>query len=99
MSSPNDYPGLVRRSVKTEVGLAPASKSVSNGTRVGLASSDKENERVKKELAKIDAMELSDLESPKWETKKHDYAQVSQKRHLDVEDAESSKRKVSGSSE
>ncbi len=93
--SASDYPGLVKRSVKTEQHSPAPLKSHSNNHKPGLAMSDKENGRVKKEMAKIDAMELSDLESSKWATEKQDYVQLSQKRYLDIENTENVKRKVS----
>ena len=57
-------------------------------------TSDKENEKVKKEIARIEAMELSDIESPEWESAKQRYLESSQKRQRDVEAAEDIKRKV-----
>lgn len=45
-------------------------------------------------MAKIDAMELSDMESPNWATKKEGYAQLIQKRYMEIENAENVKRKV-----
>ena len=57
--------------------------------------SDKENERIQKAVAEIDAMELSDIEAPGWEPAKQKYVQSSRKRLLDIKDIESSKRKVS----
>ena len=93
--STSDYPGLVKRPVKTEQHSPAPPKGLSNNHKAGLPLSDKENEKVKKEMAKIDAMELSDIESSKWATKKQDYAQLSQKRYLDIEAAENVKRKVS----
>ena len=50
-------------------------------------TSDKENEKVKKEMARIDAMVLSDIGSPDWETAKQRYLESSQKRQQDVEAA------------
>lgn len=57
--------------------------------------SDKENARVQKELARIDAMELSDIENPEWELAKQDFIRASKKRLLEVAQAEGNKRKVS----
>lgn len=91
----SDYPGLVKRPVKAEPHSPAPAKNLNNNHKAGVLLSDKENEKVKKEMAKIDAMELSDIESPKWATKKQDYAQLSQKRFLDIEGAENIKRKVS----
>ena len=96
--SASDYPGLVKRPVKTEQHSPAPLKGLTNNHKAGLPLSDKENEKVRKEMAKIDAMELSDIESSKWATKKQDYALLSQKRHLDIEDAEKVKRKVSPTS-
>ena len=93
--SASDYPGLVKRPVKTEQHSPAPAKGLTNNHRAGLQLSDKENEKVKKEMAKIDAMELSDIESSKWAAKKQDYAQLSHKRYVDIEDAENVKRKVS----
>ena len=93
--SASDYPGLVKRPVKAEPHSPAPAKNLNNNHKAGVPLSDKENEKVKKELAKINAMELSDIESPKWATKKQDYAQLSQKRYLDIEGVENVKRKVS----
>ena len=57
--------------------------------------SEKDNEQVKAEMAKIDAMELSDIESPEYDAAKYIFAQSRPKRQLDVEAAEMPKRKVS----
>lgn len=92
--SASDYPGLVKRSVKTEQHSPAPTKSLNNNHKAGLPLTDRENEKVKREMAKIDAMELSDMESPKWATKKQDYAQLIQKRYMETENAENVKRKV-----
>ena len=55
----------------------------------------KDNEKVQKALADIDAMDLSDIESPVWVVAKQEHAQRGQKRALEVEEAEATKRKVS----
>ncbi|KAL8705003.1 MAG: hypothetical protein Q9201_001848 [Fulgogasparrea decipioides] len=55
--------------------------------------SDKENHRVEQELARIDAMELSDIESAEWATAKQDFAGSRNKRLLEVDKVEDSKRK------
>lgn len=57
--------------------------------------SDKENHRIEQELVRIDAMELSDIESPEWAIAKQDFARSRKKRLLDLEKAEDSKCKVS----
>ena len=70
-------------------------KSNGNAKRKSSILLQKENELVKMELAKIDAMELSDLDSPEFVAAKESYIQSSKKRQLDVENAELPKRKVS----
>ena len=73
----------------------PPRPSQSSTGELKRAMSDKENERVQKAMAEIDAMELSEVDAPGWETAKQKYAQFSRKRLLDIKDIESSKRKVS----
>ena len=73
----------------------PTIKSLSvSRPKPSSVTSDKENEKVKKEMARIDAMDLSDIESPEWESDKQRYLESSQKRQRDVEAAEDIKRKV-----
>lgn len=93
--SSSDYPGLTRRPVKVEADPAAPVKATSSKSKAITMASDKENEKVRKEMAKIDAMELSEIETPKWTPAKVNHARSSQKRYLDVEDAESGRRKVS----
>ncbi|KAL8951506.1 MAG: hypothetical protein Q9222_002533, partial [Ikaeria aurantiellina] len=62
-------------------------------TKFGPSTSDKENDRIQKEIKRIDAMELSDIESPDWSAAKQDYAKLSSKRLLEVEGVENNKRK------
>lgn len=57
--------------------------------------SDKENDRIQKAMAEIDAMELSEVEAPGWESAKQNYAQFSRKRLADIDEIETSKRKAS----
>lgn len=57
-------------------------------------TSDKENEKVKKEMVKIDATPLSPIELPEYEADKQKHAKSSQKRQRDVENGEEVKRKV-----
>lgn len=57
--------------------------------------SDKENERIRKELAKIDTTELSDIDTPEWEITKQDFIRASKKRLLEIGKDEESKRKAS----
>ena len=57
-------------------------------------TSDKENESVQQALAEINAMDLSDIEAPGWADERERYRQLSQKRQVNVEEGEASKRKV-----
>ena len=73
----------------------PVSKNLSvSRPKPNSVTSDKENEKVRKEMDRIDAMELSDIESTEWESAKQRYLESSQKRQRDVEAAEDIKRKV-----
>ena len=85
----------IKRSMKAEFGTSAPAK-IQNPLKVKPSSmtSDKENEKVRKEMAKIDAMDLSDIESPEWELAKQKHVQASLKRQRDVENAENDKRKV-----
>ena len=74
--------------------LPPAKISSSSKHRSGALASDKENERIKKEMAKIDAMPLSPIDLPGYEADKQKHTTSSQKRKRDVEDREEVKRKV-----
>ena len=71
----------------------PSLKS-SSALKALAKSSHKDNEKVQKALADIDAMELSDIESSEWLGAKQQHLQRSRKRWLMVEDGEASKRKV-----
>lgn len=90
-----DHTGPVKRSMKAEHEPATLSKGLGNSKPKPSLSSDKENEKVKKEMARIDAMETSDLDTPEFEHAKQKHFQSSQKRQRDVEAAEDVKRKVS----
>lgn len=57
--------------------------------------SDKENEKVKREMEKIDAMGLSDTDSSAWAAEKEAFTRMSLKRQADVNAVEDNKRKVS----
>ncbi|CAO1603917.1 Putative DNA helicase ino80 [Xanthoria calcicola] len=61
--------------------------------RVVPSASDKENERIEKEIARIDAMELSDIDSPDWTPAKQDFVRQSNKRLIEVQQTEDNKRK------
>lgn len=91
---PIDYPNLTRRAFKADPESATPAKTVHSNSKA-LITQEKENQRVKKEMAKIDMMELSDIDSPKWAAAKENYALGSRKRYREIEDAEGSKRKAS----
>ena len=71
------------------------SKLPGNAKRKSQMLLQKENEQIKLEMVKIDAMELSDLDSPEYLAAKEAYALLNKKRALDIETAELPKRKVS----
>lgn len=50
--------------------------------------------QVEAELARIETMEMSDVDGPGFEAEKENYLQRCRKRALDVENSETSKRKV-----
>ena len=83
-----------KRSVKPEVEHGIFTKTVGSSRLKSSVVMEKENEKVKKEMARIDAMELSDLESLEFEAAKQRHVRSAQKRQHDVEEAESIKRKV-----
>ncbi|KAL8970345.1 MAG: hypothetical protein Q9197_003859 [Variospora fuerteventurae] len=62
-------------------------------SRSAVSMSDKDNDRVRKELAKIDTMELSDIDAPEWEMAKQDFIRSSKKHLLEVGKSEENKRK------
>ncbi len=71
------------------------SKLPGNAKRKSQMLLQKENEQIKLEMVKIDAMELSDLDSPEYLAAKEAYALLNKKRALDLEATELPKRKVS----
>ena len=79
---------------KTEAHHQNPAKQSKGRSKGAASTSDKENERIQKEIAKIDAMELSDIESPEWMEAKENFVRSSQKRQLEVESIEDGKRKV-----
>ena len=96
VASPKDNPTPPKRSVKAEAEVPSQPKSLGvSKAKLGSVTSDKENEKVRKEIARIDAMELSDIDSPEWELARQQHIQASQKRQRDVEAVEDVKRKVS----
>ena len=57
--------------------------------------SDKENEKIQKELEKIDAMPFSPVEGPGWEAGKLEYHHIHEARQTAVDKDEKAKRRVS----
>ncbi|KAF6241740.1 hypothetical protein HO173_000452 [Letharia columbiana] len=93
-ASPKGYLAPTKHIVKAEPELLPPAKSLgSSKLKPGSMTSDKENEKVKKEMAKIDATPLSPIELPEYEADKQKHAKSSQKRQRDVENGEEVKRK------
>ena len=80
---------------KADLNQLPPAKTPKSKAKVGQSVSDKEIERIDREMAKIDALELSDVDSPDWATAKQEYARQSGKRLIDVQQIEDNKRKVS----
>ena len=94
-ASPRDRSASAKQAIRAESGVhGPAKSWVGSKLKPGPAIPDKENEKVRKEMAKIDAMELSDIESPEWAAAKQKHVETSQKRQRDVETIENVKRKV-----
>ena len=94
-ASPKSHPAPTKHVLKAEPELLPPVKSLSSSKlKPGPLTSDKENERVKKEMAKIDAMPLSPIDSPQYDAEKQKHVKSSQKRQRDVESCEEVKRKV-----
>lgn len=94
-ASPKTHLAPTKHNVKAEPELPPPAKSLgSSKLKPGPMTSDKENEKIKKEMAKIDAMPPSPIDLPEREADKQKHARSSQKRQRDVETAEEIKRKV-----
>ena len=72
----------------------PRASKVVPSSKLAPTTSDKENEEIAKALEDINNMELSDLDTPAWNDAKERHRLMSQKRQRDVEDGETSKRKV-----
>ena len=92
--SPKDYPAQNKRSIKVETEPLFSTKTTGLNKGRPAITWDKEDEKIRKELAKIDAMELSEFEGPEFETAKQKYAKTLSKRQRGVEDTEDNKRKV-----
>lgn len=87
-------PQNIKTSLKPESDVSASAKSLANTKRKPvMPTSDKENEKVRKELAKIDAMDLSDIESLEYEAAKLQHSQTSQKRQQHVEAVENVRHK------
>lgn len=94
-ASPKGYLAPTKNITKAEPQLLPPAKSLgSSKLKPGPTTSDKENEKVKKEMAKIDATPLSPIDIPEYEADKQKHAKSSLKRQRDVEHGEEVKRKV-----
>lgn len=90
-------PGTAKGSSKLDAGASGSLRGGTGTKRKPIASSEKENEKVKAEMAKIDAMEMSDIDSPAWDDAKQKYQTMKRKRQEELEKAESMKRKVRAS--
>ena len=94
-ASPKGYPAPTKHIFKTESDHLPPAKSTSiSKLKPGPILPDKENEKVKRELARINAIPLSPIDIPGYEPDKQKHAKSSQKRQRDVDYAEGIKRKV-----
>ena len=93
---PLDGTGTLRKPTKSKAHPAATTKATSGSHKVtSHPLSDKENEKVKLEMEKIDAIQISDIDGPAWANKKEEHALLGSKRQLDVDLGEESKRKVS----
>ncbi|KAL6713112.1 putative DNA helicase ino80 [Lecanora helva] len=93
LSTSTESSGQVMRHVKSEPDPPPLPKSLGNYKAKPGLTSDKENEKVRKEMARIDTMDMSDLELPEFEAAKQRHIQASLKRQQAVEATEDLKRK------
>ncbi|KAL9601715.1 MAG: hypothetical protein Q9219_002326 [cf. Caloplaca sp. 3 TL-2023] len=82
-----------RRPSKSDAGHPNLAKTSKAKARSAPSMSDKENDRIQRELARIDAMDLSDIDSHEWITVKQDFLRLSQKRLLAAEEMEVNRRK------
>lgn len=96
LSLPIDDTVSLRKSAKSKTHPHTVAKIVPSGPKsTSYTLSDKQNEKVKTEMGRIDTIRLSDIEGLAWAVKKEEYALLNQKRQLDVDSVEESKRKVS----
>ena len=93
-ASPKDHPPPTKNILKAEHDFLPAKSSGSSKLKPSPMNSDKENEKVKKAIAKIDATPPSPIDLPEYEADKQKHVKSSQKRQRDVEDGENVKHKV-----
>ncbi|KAL8820904.1 MAG: hypothetical protein Q9191_007419 [Dirinaria sp. TL-2023a] len=91
---PPDEGMTSRKPVKTKSQARPTPKHAPAAPKIfANNSSDKENEKVKREIERLDAMELCDIDSSTLAAKKEEHALIGQKRQLNVDSIEDSKRK------
>ena len=94
-TSPKSFPAPTKHIFKAESEFPPPTKSAgSNKLKPSSVTSDKENEKIKREMAKIDAIPLSPIDLPRYEADRQKHTKSSQKRQRDVEYNEEVKRKV-----
>ncbi|KAL9607433.1 MAG: hypothetical protein Q9167_007656 [Letrouitia subvulpina] len=85
-----DNPNNKRKVLKAENGLTTPAKGSYSKFSSNITTSDKENERIKREEAKIDTLELSEMETPEWAETRQNFRKSSRKRYLVIEQAEES---------
>ena len=94
-ASPKTHLAPTKHVPKAEPELPPLAKSlVSSKLKPSPLTSDKENEKIKKEMAKIDAMPPSPIDLPEYEIDKQKHGKSTLKRQRDVEHSEEVKRKA-----
>lgn len=91
-----DDTASLRKPAKSKTHPLTIAKIVPSAPKLMIyALSDKQNEKIKTEMGRIDTIRLGDIEGPAWAVKKEEYTLLNQKRQLDVASVEESKRKVS----
>ena len=73
--------------------VTPAPPKTAASTKRKQVAAAKDNEKVLKEMAKIDALELSDIENSEFDSARQEYLQTLKNRQLAVEALENGKRK------
>ena len=81
-------------SPKVDLGPKPAEVKHTPVHKKAIKPSQRDNEKIQQALADINAMVLSDVESPGWTEAKEKHGGQARKRLLAVEDGEGGKRKV-----